>query len=856
MAYRAIVFLTLLLGLALLAPARDDDEPAGAGNLEFRTHVHGFRIERPDAAWSVRDMDNPADGTFNVLIEPDGTPAGTVQVAVRVKEVGKEVTAEAARDGALKSLADRQDIKVKTKPVFEVAGRKAAGVVAEMEAMGQDFRIELAYLVENGRVYNLQRHAPEKDFAKYARAFGTIWDSFEFVEIREDTSPQALLRKLAERCGTEIDWHRTWEAAAEQARREKKLVVLTIRSLSSFQISDAAMTGPFMDPDVIGIVRERFVPLIFQKGQDAPFVPQGSSYGIGPSAFGSTILVATPEGEVVGDTFATEVISFHDFLIEHLARNPKLGGPPLKSGIKGLDRAERLIARGDYAEAEKILAEPEDARGWRLRAVLLRRLKQGDAALAALAAARAAPGGDEAAADIAADEALVLMRLGQFDKAGEKLDRLIADHPQSVRIPEALYHKGAVLLHAEDKAGAEKVWMDLVAAHPGSRWAAKAAGALTSTAFEIGFGERLTWPSREVLETLGPHDFEPWKASRAAEAVREATAFLLRTQRADGSWISPSEVVSEGGGEPNPFTVAITAICGQGLLPHADKPGVGESVDRALAYCLAAWEDWKDAEEKPYFMDYSVYSMSYMLWFMGDCIEAGRAKKEALAATAAELVEGIRSKQRSGGGWSYLITTELKNFDRPINQSISFYTAVALTALVDARETGFTVPAELIDTAAGCLERMRNPDCTFEYMLYHDREDAPRSTPVPGAAGRGPFCALALLQEGRGKLADIRTTLDQFLDNRHFFAREHGKSLMHAGPHAQGSHYLMFDYANCAAAVRRLPKRERGRYRGPLLEQILGARTEEGAYIDNPMIGPHYGAGMALIAFWNLDPKR
>jgi hypothetical protein len=219
-------------------------------------------------------------------------------------------------------------------------------------------------------------------------------------------------------------------------------------------------------------------------------------------------------------------------------------------------------------------------------------------------------------------------------------------------------------------------------------------------------------------------------------------------------------------------------------------------------------------------------------------------------------VEGIRSKQRSGGGWSYYITTDLRNYDRPINQSISFYTAVALTALVETREAGFVVPEELIDTASGCLERMRNPDCTFEYMLFHDREDAPRNTPVPGAAGRGPLCALALLREGRGRLEDIRTTLDQFLDNRHYFAREHGKTLMHAGPHAQGSHYLMFDYANCAAAVRRLPKRERGKYRAPLLEQILGARTKTGTYIDNPMIGPHYGAGMALIALWNLDPKR
>ena len=77
---------------------------------------------------------------------------------------------------------------------------------------------------------------------------------------------------------------------------------------------------------------------------------------------------------------------------------------------------------------------------------------------------------------------------------------------------------------------------------------------------------------------------------------------------------------------------------------------------------------------------------------------------------------------------------------------------------------------------------------------------------------------------------------------------------MHTGPDGQGSHYLMFDYAFAAAAIDELPDREKRRYKRPLIEQILGARSDDGSYIDNPINGPHYGTAMALIAFRHLDP--
>ena len=95
----------------------------------------------------------------------------------------------------------------------------------------------------------------------------------------------------------------------------------------------------------------------------------------------------------------------------------------------------------------------------------------------------------------------------------------------------------------------------------------------------------------------------------------------------------------------------------------------------------------------------------------------------------------------------------------------------------------------------------------------------------------------------------MRDALGLFVRLRAGLSKELGKVLMHTGPAAQGSHYILFDYANAAAAIAELPKLERRRYREPLMEDLLRARTEDGGFLDNPSRGIPFGAGMALWTF-------
>jgi hypothetical protein len=143
---------------------------------------------------------------------------------------------------------------------------------------------------------------------------------------------------------------------------------------------------------------------------------------------------------------------------------------------------------------------------------------------------------------------------------------------------------------------------------------------------------------------------------------------------------------------------------------------------------------------------------------------------------------------------------------------------------------------------------MRNAEGHFEYMSLpgEGRKD------TIGASGRGPACNLALLRAERAGLADLRRALAYFVEHRALLDHERGKALMHCGPEGLGSHYVLFDYATAAEAISMLPESERGALRERVLQGLLGGRSIEGSFCDNPLIGWDCGTGLALLALNHL----
>jgi len=812
------------------------------GNEEiYVNQTQGFSIERPGPEWRFRVASGPGAASFRLVITP-GSKA-TPQVTVQVTPVAGKTTSKHLVAAARARVADRPEYSDVEELTRSIAGKTAHGIRVRYKTSAASFTIQQHYVIAGGNRYVLQCHALSGEFAANRKRFDKALSSFRLLPVSAEARRARRLRALAQKCGSEIEWAKTWKEAAQRARNESRLVLVSVWRLSGFDIIDAQQMGPFMDPDIIDLVRQRFVAFRHEPGMPAPFVDQGS-YGMSKTTFGRAILVVDADGHVLAETSAVNRFAVYDFLVASLAR---LGSKPVAEprARSAIDRAELALRRGELDRASQLLQGLEGAH--ELRASLYRRRRQGDRALAEIAGAIAA---GSKSPSLMLEQASVLAGLGRIDKARAVLREIIARHPAGPEVAGAQYWLGALSLCDGDVRRARASFDRVIAAYGDSRWSWLSAATLIAMSKVPELKPRTQWPSEEALAEYRYRAPETRRASDLARVQRDATAYLLRSQRDDGSWADGTELVLGRTVPPHPFSIAKAAICGQSLLERrADDPRHLDAALRALRFVLAANAQERQKAAKPSFMDYTPWSKAYSLWFIADCLSAGVGDTAALRAAARELVDELAARQKPGGGWSYYITRTLADGYSPSTRSISFTTATVVRALVAAKSAGIEVAKSLLGRGLDCLEAMRNQNGTFEYFMAPTPPPRPRATRRPGAAGRGPVCELALFEGGRGSLDRLRGALGILMEHREALARQLGKVLMHAGSDGQGCHYLMFDYATAASAVAYLPQAERSRYRPWLLDLVLAARATGGSFRDTELTGWAYGTAMALRAF-------
>ncbi len=684
--------------------------------------------------------------------------------------------------------------------------------------------------------------------------------------LAQGADPDAVLRERAALCGSEVRWAADWETAAARARAERKLVVVAFQNYPGFEIDDLPSIGPFMDPDIVALTNARFVPLRFRLGMAAPFTDP-AVYGTSPTSFGVALMLATPDGAIVRETFSLDSAVVLEFLRGGLRGHAGLAGPPPLENPPTGSAAERALAEGawmlvcgELEAAERLLADCERLGGApRLPLVQsedlrLRRDLRG--ALATLTQATIAPQLAEEAAESAA---WLYTALGELDAAQASLDLPAADSPRR------RFLRATLMLGRGERAAGGAALRALALEEPPTRWSWYAAAAVRSPAFALQEEWNFAPPSAELIAEALPLTRGPLPAGEATRARREGVEWLLANQRADGSWAHPHEIGVAPGADPPLIGLGATALAGIALaresqalaasegdaaLAPARRAAAGRALDNLAA--RAAELRARTTRKPEVLMDYSVWSNPYALLLAAECLPAGIGAPAPAQAMAADAVAALVAKQKSGGGWSYYLSSTIAGSSQPLEVSMSFTTAAVLTALLRAPEAGAAVDEEVIAEAVRCLEAMRRPDGAFLYLVEHTSHTPVGGTPGD-AAGRGPACALALLRAGHADAAAVRARLELFVAHLPELAREQGKALMHCGPEAQGSHYLLFDYMNAAEALAVLPAAERAPFRAPLLAAVLAARNADGSFVDNPQIGRAAGTAMAVIALQALD---
>ncbi len=774
----------------------------------YRQDAVGLELEKPKG-WSVTEDEGGQDVLLKItLVHPEG--AGQAFATIRVAEAP---TADPGpvrdwAEGILRKRSDCSDVKASA---GKISGLDSASVSCRIKASNGTWESTYHYVVGGGLLFVFETATTA---AHHAKALKRLVESVR-LKPAEEWKKLKEWRRLAAKCGSELPWAASWKDASTRARKEGKPVFLVLEMFLGYPFPPVATSGIGVDPDLVELVRERFVPMRASAGEDGPF--RQDLYGIPAHTWGRAVLFADAEGRVLGDASNIEPAAVYAAAIAFL--RPRV--------VDGDDPAA-LIRSGKLERANELLREPKSAGEWLLRADLCRKLRKGEEALKALAKARA-DAADAPALDL--DEAIVRMRMGRMEEARRMLGSFAREHAKHARAPEAVFWLGAVRLYLGDAEGGRREWSDLAGRWPESRWAWKAAANLLGTGALLQGQERLDWASPALLEAFTHAPTQP----AADRAVEDAVAYLLRTQREEGTWIAPFELYAAA----FELVVSTTALCARSLVPFAERKDVRTAIERALRTVLKE-EVLRWTPRQIGGFDYSVWIQICTLDLVSACWRAKIGDSGTLEKARERLVAGLERLQLRLGGWTYLPALGRTGKG---DASISFVTAAGLLALLDA---GVKPDARVAARAAECLETLRSKDGSFQYFagetMSSDR----------GACGRSPGCALALRLAGRGDGEGVRTATAIYLRHRESLRKELGKSLMHAGPEGQGSHYLLFDYALAARALGELSGKERSGYRKALLEDVLAARRVDGSFADCPILGRPVGAAMALLALERL----
>ena len=581
---------TVLVAVLVAAPVRSPARWNESAETRTRVDVHesaefGFRLELPDG-WSAAAGGATGLEVHKVTVYPE-EDADRKQLSVRVFSANGVGGAEGAREMAMVSVKDQEQYRDWQLTEANVAGVEAPAFRVVTESSGSDLRVHQAYLAESGFVYVLQSIALDSEYDELADEFERVWLGFELIPLADEVLAVRRLEELADRLRTRgSDWAKSWDAAVERAEAERKPILVSARFYPGFSLTDETMRSTFMDPDVIELVEEHFVPFRLQSPSEVPFADP-ELFGLSGSTFGTAAMIVHPDGRVLAQREGAS----YGFLRTH-ADAGGLGGEAVPRGAPRLERAEAHLRRGELEEVHEVLDRPRSAREHYLRAVAYRRGWDGANALEQLERAGATAEGEQAG-DVAVERALVLMRTNAIADARKELSAFLDLRPEHARANEARYLLGTLARHpgGGGRAEAERIWRELVETAPDDRWGWKAAATLVSTTWELDLGKRVHWPPLEQVEAALFADYEPLEPRQWKRAERDAIEYLLGSQEADGSWVVPVELSQEEDAVAHDFELAAVAVCIQGLLPHRDDDRVEEAVERAATWLEAAYAD-------------------------------------------------------------------------------------------------------------------------------------------------------------------------------------------------------------------------------------------------------------------------
>lgn len=294
---------------------------------------------------------------------------------------------------------------------------------------------------------------------------------------------------------------------------------------------------------------------------------------------------------------------------------------------------------------------------------------------------------------------------------------------------------------------------------------------------------------------------------------------LVELQQGDGSFTATAGFEGAAWGAPAITALALEALRDwQAFVPVEEQTAVLLGAERARHFLV----QWAGDPASP--RGVRAFNEPRVLRAL-----LGEGELDA----ARELVRSLRSSQLPAGGWSAYGD----------GWTVSFLTAEAVLAWLDARAAGLTIPESELSYALDALELLRGPEGSFVYSFGPGR--AWLATPH-GAIARDPLCELALLRGGRSTTARLEAALERYLAHVHELEPATRRLDVDCDERGHASYHFFYAHAGAVEAALHVDPALAMRVRSRALAEISAVQEVDGTYLDHWRLGRAYGTAMAL----------
>ncbi len=667
----------------------------------------------------------------------------------------------------------------------------------------------------------------EPDYAAIGKTCGSAIDWIADSYTPGDDGPGRDKMPDADRAAL-FDQAKTKAAAAD------RLILWYCHRIAGPQMYRAQLPDNYMkqavwsDPDVIDLVARKFVPLR---------LACDSKLGklVAPDVVEPAVVLLSPDGTIVHTIERIRTFNA-DWMLAQLSavleKHEKQNRPVTPKDGDPLDKAEEHLRAGDLTIAAGLLAAPgasDPARAAYLQALVARRRRQADAALAALELAKA--GKDELKPLVAVERGLVQLRARRFDDALKSFED--AAKSKSARQAEAKYWAGWL----ENAKGRETValqkWARLVREHPATTWGAKAAANLsksrdtTSEGAALHLFEDPCWGVEAAYASATTTSL-PREEKDLPEVVRRAVEFLLAGQRENGAWTDTRYAYWDGPHILPNVRMSITAAASAALLEwrDVDPKRIDAALAKAEKYLVDEAQMARGKNEECYA---DAYRIQYWSRKWRSTKEA--SKRSAAVKAIAAAVEGLAKSQKAGGSWAH-------EYPNP------FCTAAVLNSFYRAVQCKLEIPGRLVGPSAESIKKCRGADGGYSYS------DGRPASGAKDAMARMPVCELALWMGKLATLEQVAASVDNFFAHLDKLEKIR-KCDFHTDGELGGFFFWHGLFHTSETVEICLKDKAKADAESKLRAHVLKVQELDGSFVDDHELGKSYGTAMALLTLKN-----